>query len=70
MPHVEVVDGHEMWVIVGKTFGKAGSGGTIDHDGKKHPFRGLPGRVVGYRRRAPGGVGPQGASPLDGLPRH
>jgi uncharacterized protein len=39
VPHVEVVDGHEMWVIVGKTFGKAGSGGTIDHDGKKHPFR-------------------------------
>jgi predicted TIM-barrel fold metal-dependent hydrolase len=39
VPHVEVVDGREMWVIVGKTFGKAGSGGTIDHDGKKHPFR-------------------------------
>ncbi len=39
VPHVEVVDGREMWVIVGKTFGKAGSGGTIDHDGNKHPFR-------------------------------
>ncbi len=39
VPHVEMIDGHEMWVIVGKTFGKAGSGGTIDHDGNKHPFR-------------------------------
>ena len=28
-----------MWVIEGKTFGKAGSGGTVDHEGKKHPFR-------------------------------
>jgi predicted TIM-barrel fold metal-dependent hydrolase len=39
VPHVELVDGKEMWVIEGKTFGKAGSGGTIDHAGKKHPFR-------------------------------
>ncbi|MGO8860126.1 MAG: amidohydrolase family protein [Acidimicrobiales bacterium] len=39
VPHVEMIDGREMWVIVGKTFGKAGSGGTIDHDGNKHPFR-------------------------------
>jgi predicted TIM-barrel fold metal-dependent hydrolase len=39
VPHVEQVDGQPMWVIDGKTFGKAGSGGTIDHDGKKHPFR-------------------------------
>ena len=38
VPHVETIDGREMWVIDGKTFGKAGSGGTIDHDGKKHPF--------------------------------
>ena len=29
----------DMWVIEGHTFGKAGSGGTIDHEGKKHPFR-------------------------------
>jgi hypothetical protein len=28
-----------MWVVDGITFGKAGSGGTIDHDGRKHPFR-------------------------------
>lgn len=39
VPHVERIDGTDMWVIDGKTFGKAGSGGTIDHDGKKHPFR-------------------------------
>lgn len=39
VPHVEQVDGMPMWVIDGKTFGKAGSGGTIDHDGNKHPFR-------------------------------
>ncbi|SEP10372.1 amidohydrolase family protein [Trujillonella endophytica] len=39
VPHVEKVDGVDMWVIEGTTFGKAGSGGTIDHAGKKHPFR-------------------------------
>src|SRR4029450_11172764 len=39
VPHVERIDGKEMWVVDGVTFGKAGSGGTIDHDGKKHPFR-------------------------------
>jgi uncharacterized protein len=38
VPRVEIIDGKEMWVIAGKTFGKAGSGGTIDHDGHKHPF--------------------------------
>lgn len=39
MPHVERIDGLDMWVIEGKSFGRAGSGGTIDHDGKKHPHR-------------------------------
>ncbi|OHV32516.1 hypothetical protein CC117_24720 [Parafrankia colletiae] len=39
VPHVERIDGTDMWVIEGKTFGKAGSGGTVDHDGKKHAFR-------------------------------
>lgn len=39
VPHVERIDGVDMWVIEGKTFGKAGSGGTIDHQGIKHPFR-------------------------------
>jgi len=39
VPHVERINGHDMWVIEGKTFGKAGSGGTIDPQGKKHPFR-------------------------------
>ena len=47
VPHVEHVDGMDMWVIEGKTFGKAGSGGTIDHEGKKHPFRDSQGGTWG-----------------------
>ncbi|ONH32437.1 amidohydrolase family protein [Pseudofrankia asymbiotica] len=47
VPHVERIDGVDMWVIEGKTFGKAGSGGTIDHDGKKHPFRDSQGGAWG-----------------------
>src|SRR3954471_10722938 len=39
MPHVEDVDGTDMWVIEGHTFGKAGSGGTVDPEGRKYPFR-------------------------------
>jgi hypothetical protein len=39
VPHVEQVDGMPMWVVAGQTFGKAGSGWTIDHAGHKHPFR-------------------------------
>jgi len=39
VPHVEKIDGVDMWVIDGSTFGKAGSGGTIDPEGNKHPFR-------------------------------
>ena len=39
VPRVERIDGMDMWVIEGKTFGKAGSGGTIDPQGKKHPYR-------------------------------
>ena len=39
VPHVEQIDGIDTWVIEGTAFGKAGSGGTIDHDGKKHPFQ-------------------------------
>jgi predicted TIM-barrel fold metal-dependent hydrolase len=38
VPHVERIDGEDMWVIEGTSFGRAGSGGTVDHDGKKHPF--------------------------------
>jgi uncharacterized protein len=38
VPHVEQVDGKPMWVVDGHTFGRAGSGGTIDHEGKKHPW--------------------------------
>ena len=34
------------------------------------PVLGLPGRVMGYRRRAPGGLGPEGAPAPDGQPRH
>ena len=39
VPRVERIDGEDMWVIAGKTFGKAGSGGTIDPAGNKHPFQ-------------------------------
>ena len=39
VPHVERIDGMEMWVVDGHTFGKAGSGGTIDPQGRKHAFR-------------------------------
>ncbi len=39
VPHVERIDGADMWIVEGKAFGKAGSGGTVDHHGKKHPFR-------------------------------
>ncbi|MEX5712727.1 amidohydrolase family protein [Parafrankia sp. FMc6] len=39
VPHVERIDGVDMWIVEGKAFGKAGSGGTVDHHGKKHPFR-------------------------------
>ena len=53
VPHVERIDGVDMWVIEGKTFGRAGSGGTIDHEGKKHPCARLAGRLVGHPRRAP-----------------
>ena len=38
VPHVEKIDGSDMWVLDGHTFGKAGSGGTIDLDGNKHPW--------------------------------
>jgi predicted TIM-barrel fold metal-dependent hydrolase len=38
VPHVEHINGMDTWVIDGHTFGKAGSGGTIDLEGKKHPF--------------------------------
>ena len=38
VPHVEKIDGMDMWVLDGHTFGKAGSGGTIDLDGNKHPW--------------------------------
>jgi predicted TIM-barrel fold metal-dependent hydrolase len=38
VPHVEVIDGRDMWVIDGKKFGKAGSGGTIAPNGQKFPF--------------------------------
>ncbi|OAA27415.1 putative TIM-barrel fold metal-dependent hydrolase [Frankia sp. EI5c] len=49
VPHVERIDGVDMWVIEGKTFGKAGSGGTVDHDGKKHAFRDSQGGSWGIK---------------------
>jgi predicted TIM-barrel fold metal-dependent hydrolase len=39
VPHVERIDGIDVWVIEGKTFGKAGSGGTVDRSGRKHAYR-------------------------------
>ncbi|CAI7977215.1 Amidohydrolase 2 [Frankia sp. Hr75.2] len=39
VPHVQRINGQDMWVVAGKSFGRAGSGGTIDHDGKKHPWK-------------------------------
>src|SRR5205085_9957889 len=39
VPHVEKIDGMDMWIIDGHPFGKAGSGGTIDPDFKKFPFQ-------------------------------
>ncbi|MCK9928653.1 amidohydrolase [Frankia sp. Mgl5] len=39
VPHVQRINGLDMWVVAGKSFGRAGSGGTIDHDGKKHPWK-------------------------------
>jgi predicted TIM-barrel fold metal-dependent hydrolase len=47
VPHVEPIDGMDMWVIEGVTFGKAGSGGTIDPAGNKHPFRASQGGTWG-----------------------
>ncbi|HEX4018648.1 MAG TPA: amidohydrolase family protein [Frankiaceae bacterium] len=38
VPRVERIDGEDMWVIEGMTFGRAGSGGTVDPEGNKHPF--------------------------------
>jgi predicted TIM-barrel fold metal-dependent hydrolase len=39
VPHVEQIDGKDMWIIDGHAFGRAGSGGTVDHDFKKYPHR-------------------------------
>ena len=38
VPHVVEIDGMDTWVIDGHRFGKAGSGGTVDRDGNKHPY--------------------------------
>ena len=62
VPHVEHIDGQDMWVIEGKTFGKAGSGGTIDHEGKKHPFQDSQGGAWGI-----GDVHPAAWSPKERL---
>jgi predicted TIM-barrel fold metal-dependent hydrolase len=62
VPHVEHIDGMDMWVIDGKTFGKAGSGGTIDHEGKKHPFRESQGGSWGI-----GDVHPAAWNPVERL---
>ena len=70
VPHVVEIDGRDMWVVDGHTFGKAGSGGTVDRDGRRAPVPRLPGRVVGNRRRAPFGVGPRRAAEDHGRVPH
>jgi predicted TIM-barrel fold metal-dependent hydrolase len=59
VPHVENIDGMDMWVIDGKTFGKAGSGGTIDLEGNKHPFRDSQGGSWSIRDVHPAAWDPQ-----------
>jgi uncharacterized protein len=38
VPHVEVIEGRDTWVIDGTPLGFAGGGGVIDRDGEKFPF--------------------------------
>ena len=59
VPHVVKIDGMDTWVIDGHTFGKAGSGGTIDHDGKKHPYIESQGGSWGIDDVHRCGVGPR-----------
>ena len=59
VPHVEQIDGMDMWVIEGVTFGKAGSGGTIDPAGKKHPFRDSQGGTWGINDVHPAAWDPE-----------
>ena len=58
VPHVERIDGVDMWVVDGDTFGRAGSGGNDRPRRQEAPLPGLAGRYLGDRRRAPRGVGP------------
>ena len=39
VPHVVNIDGVDMWVIDGHTFGKAGSGGTSNSNMYSRPVR-------------------------------
>lgn len=59
VPHVEKIDGVDMWVVEGNTFGRAGSGGTVDHDGKKHPHRDSQGGSWGIEDVHPAAWNPQ-----------
>jgi predicted TIM-barrel fold metal-dependent hydrolase len=38
LPRVEKVKGKDTWILEGKPLGPARGGGTIDPEGKKHPF--------------------------------
>ena len=70
VPHVERIDGVDMWVIEGQTVRQGRLGRHHRPRGQEAPLRRLAGRDVGHRRRAPGGVGSQGAAPPDGRARH
>ena len=59
VPHVVRIDDQDTWVVDGHAFGKAGSGGTIDHDGKKHPFRESQGGSWGIEDVHPAAWDPQ-----------
>ena len=67
VPHVEHIDGVDMWVIEGTTFGQAGSGGTVDHEGKKHPFLDSLGGSWGIADGHPAAWDPADATPTTGM---
>ena len=70
VPHVELIDGKEMWVIEGETFGRAGSGGTIDHDNKKHPWVDSQGGPWGIEDGHPAAWDPTSPPASDGRAGH
>ncbi len=70
MPHVERIDGMDMWVIEGQDLRQGRVRRHRRPRRQEAPVPRLAGRRVGHRRRAPGGVGPGGAAAADGRARH